>query len=41
MVRSELSKSPEEPGYRIALFFSRMEENHRQTLVEYLNRHNT
>ncbi len=39
VVRSEPSSSPEESGYRIALFFSRMEENHRQTLVEYLNRH--
>ncbi|HET6278064.1 MAG TPA: PilZ domain-containing protein [Candidatus Polarisedimenticolia bacterium] len=40
VVRSELSTSPQEPGYRIALFFSRMEERHRTSLVEYLNRHN-
>lgn len=40
VVRSEPSTSSHEPGYRIALFFSRMEEDHRRNLVEYLNRHN-
>jgi c-di-GMP-binding flagellar brake protein YcgR len=40
VVRSEPSQSPQEPGFRIALFFSRMEEEHRKSLVEYLNRHN-
>lgn len=40
VVRSEPSTSPHEPGYRIALFFSRMEESHRRSLVEFLNRDN-
>jgi len=40
VVRSEPAEPSQDAGYRIALFFSRMEENHRQTLVEYLNRQN-
>ncbi len=41
VVRSEPSRSSETPGYHIALFFSRMEEAHRQTLIEYLNHHSS
>ena len=40
VVRSEPSRSggANNGGYRIALFFSSMEENHKQALLEYLNR---
>jgi hypothetical protein len=38
VVRSVPSPSQGVPGYRIALFFSRMDDAHRHTLVEYLNR---
>ena len=38
VVRSEPSRvSGSNGGYRLALFFSRMDEIHRQTLLEYLN----
>lgn len=40
VVRSDKSPSSTGQGhYQIALFFSRMEDNHRQVLLEYLNSH--